>query len=70
MRLCWNRQTGTFEGRVSADVWVQVPSTAPVLRKDLDKEVLFSYLNIDIQSLNILDAVMIYNEILLYDFIE
>ena len=29
MRLCWNRQTGTFEGRVSADVWVQVPSTAP-----------------------------------------
>lgn len=29
MRSCWNRQTGTFEGRVSTDVWVQVPSTAP-----------------------------------------
>ena len=29
LRSCWNRQTGTFEGRVSADVWVQVPSTAP-----------------------------------------
>ena len=29
MRVCWNRQTGTFEGRVSIDVWVQVPSLAP-----------------------------------------
>ncbi len=29
MRVCWNRQTGTFEGRVSTDVWVQVPSLAP-----------------------------------------
>lgn len=27
--MCWNRQTGTFEGRVSVDVWVQVPSSAP-----------------------------------------
>ncbi len=29
MRVCWNRQTGTFEGRVSIAVWVQVPSLAP-----------------------------------------
>ena len=29
MRQCWNRQTGTFEGRVSYDVWVQVPFAAP-----------------------------------------
>ena len=29
MRVCWNRQTGTFEGRVSTDVWVQVPLLAP-----------------------------------------
>ncbi len=29
MRVCWNRQTGTFEGRVSIDVWVQVPPLAP-----------------------------------------
>ena len=29
MRQCWNWQTGTFEGRVLYDVWVQVPSTAP-----------------------------------------
>ena len=29
MRMCWNRQTGTFEGRVSTDVWVQVPLLAP-----------------------------------------
>ena len=28
-RVCWNRQTGTFEGRVFHDVWVQVPSLAP-----------------------------------------
>ncbi len=27
--MCWNRQTGTFEGRVSYGVWVQVPSLAP-----------------------------------------
>ncbi len=31
MRVCWNRQTGTFEGRVFHDVWVQVPSLAPVM---------------------------------------
>ncbi len=30
MRVCWNWQTGTFEGRVSIDVRVQVPSLAPV----------------------------------------
>ncbi len=30
MRVCWNRQTGTFEGRVSKDVWVQVPLLAPI----------------------------------------
>ena len=30
-RVCWNRQTGTFEGRVSKDVWVQVPLLAPNL---------------------------------------
>ena len=29
MRECWNWQTGTFEGRVSHGVWVQVPSLAP-----------------------------------------
>ena len=29
MRGCWNRQTGTFEVRVSNDVGVQVPSLAP-----------------------------------------
>ena len=29
VRVCWNRQTGTFEGRVSTDVRVQVPSLAP-----------------------------------------
>ena len=28
-RECWNRQTGTFEGRVSQGVRVQVPSLAP-----------------------------------------
>ena len=27
--MCWNWQTGTFEGRVSNDVRVQVPSLAP-----------------------------------------
>ena len=31
MRACWNRQTGTFEGRVFHDVWVQVPLLAPFL---------------------------------------
>ena len=30
MRGCWNRQTGTFEVRVSNDVWVQVPFLAPI----------------------------------------
>ncbi len=35
MRVCWNRQTGTFEGRVFHDVWVQVPSLAPVLRNEV-----------------------------------
>ena len=29
MRGCWNRQTGTFEVRVSNGVGVQVPSLAP-----------------------------------------
>ena len=29
MRVCWNWQTGTFEGRVLYDVRVQVPSLAP-----------------------------------------
>ena len=29
MRGCWNRQTGTFEVRVSYGVGVQVPSLAP-----------------------------------------
>ena len=28
MRVCWNWQTGTFEGRVFHDVRVQVPSLA------------------------------------------
>ena len=30
MRVCWNWQTGTFEGRVLHDVRVQVPSLAPI----------------------------------------
>ena len=34
MRVCWNRQTGTFEGRVFHDVWVQVPSLAPKRNPD------------------------------------
>ena len=34
MRACWNRQTGTFEGRVSTDVWVQVPLLAPFILPD------------------------------------
>ena len=37
-RSCWNRQTGTFEGRVSTDVWVQVPSTAPDDNRNFDTE--------------------------------
>ena len=32
MRVCWNWQTGTFEGRVLHDVRVQVPSLAPTER--------------------------------------
>ena len=31
MRICWNWQTGTFEGRVQYCVWVQVPLFAPIL---------------------------------------
>ena len=30
LRVCWNWQTGTFEGRVLHDVRVQVPSLAPI----------------------------------------
>ncbi len=30
MRICWNWQTGTFEGRVLYGVWVQVPLFAPI----------------------------------------
>ena len=30
MQVCWNWQTGTFEGRVFSDVRVQVPSPAPI----------------------------------------
>ena len=41
MRVCWNRQTGTFEGRVSIDVWVQVPSLAPE-KSTCFQQVLFS----------------------------
>ncbi len=33
LRECWNRQTGTFEGRVSYGVRVQVPSLAPKIGK-------------------------------------
>ena len=32
MRGCWNRQTGTFEVRVSNGVGVQVPSLAPKIQ--------------------------------------
>ena len=41
MRVCWNRQTGTFEGRVSKDVWVQVPLLAPL--KDFSLRGLFYF---------------------------
>ena len=42
MRVCWNRQTGTFEGRVSTDVWVQVPLLAPRSRfRKLNRDFLF-----------------------------
>ncbi len=37
MRVCWNRQTGTFEGRVSRDVWVQVPLLAPKTYRENDR---------------------------------
>ena len=36
MRECWNRQTGTFEGRVSTDVGVQVSSLAPSWSANFD----------------------------------
>ena len=32
LRVCWNWQTGTFEGRVFYDVRVQVPSLAAVIK--------------------------------------
>ena len=38
MRQCWNRQTGTFEGRVSTDVRVQVPFAAPSSVDKIDEE--------------------------------
>ena len=40
MRVCWNWQTGTFEGRVLHDVRVQVPSLAPskVYKKDVTEK--------------------------------
>ena len=40
MRVCWNWQTGTFEGRVLSGVWVQVPSLAPK-KKTSQSEVFF-----------------------------
>ena len=36
MRVCWNRQTGTFEGRVWRRVRVQVPSLAPNKNESYD----------------------------------
>ena len=48
VRVCWNRQTGTFEGRVSTDVRVQVPSLAPKRDKlVLEQVCLFFYPKID-----------------------
>ncbi len=47
MRMCWNRQTGTFEGRVSNDVWVQVPLSAPEKKQPLSngqRLFLFNYI--------------------------
>ena len=41
MRVCWNWQTGTFEGRVLRGVWVQVPSLAPE-KNDKFRLVVFS----------------------------
>ena len=39
MRICWNWQTGTFEGRVQYCVWVQVPLFAPIcFRGNIMKE--------------------------------
>ena len=42
MRVCWNWQTGTFEGRVFYDVRVQVPSLAPVIKAVPKRYSLFS----------------------------
>lgn len=56
MRVCWNRQTGTFEGRVSTDVWVQVPLLAPYLLSNLDvqlkKSVFTGFFSILVEFLN------------------
>jgi len=43
LRVCWNRQTGTFEGRVSYGVWVQVPSPAPTLKSCFFGKQLFEF---------------------------
>ena len=40
MRVCWNWQTGTFEGRVLYDVRVQVPSLA-LMKKTCLMQVFF-----------------------------
>ena len=44
MRVCWNWQTGTFEGRVLHDVRVQVPSLAPGKVRSICPYLIF-YLN-------------------------
>ncbi len=52
LRVCWNRQTGTFEGRVSYGVWVQVPSPAPVLKAASSDKQLFQIFGIKEKKIN------------------
>ena len=68
MRVCWNRQTGTFEGRVSKDVWVQVPLLAPNLWKPV-RECDRSYSLTDFHFINIfwLDNYRLLSRAFLFD---
>ncbi len=52
MRVCWNWQTGTFEGRVSTDVWVQVPLLAPIKRLPNGKRFFVFILQAELIQLN------------------
>lgn len=48
MRVCWNWQTGTFEGRVFQDVRVQVPSLAPYMNFETKVKTLVFLIAFDI----------------------